>query len=162
MAFLDEHWPVVLAFMDAHGLCITSSLNVQFHQLSDCDCLWRAMCRSRWIGKQWMPDEIFGYGNYDHSSLSNDECRSILKRGGVWDDLMDMDFSLQQLVCDLAPRVVQCQFRTFGKWKASYVYAEVDAKRQSITGEEVKHFRWRSNSSFDLCHFLEDREFVRF
>jgi len=167
---LDECWHCVLGFLDAQELSSCGLWGPKFAQLSSSDELWRKLCRQRWDGKQRVPvDELFWNGAYDHLRLSVPECQSLLARRGVsCEGLLERTELMLALSSSRAvgdPTRTQLLPCCGGKWKTSYVHAEVDSRRQIITLDEVAYFRWNlvyngRPSSMGHRHFQRNGVFI--
>jgi len=164
---LDEIWLSVLSFANPAELSRRSELDHRFKTLANDDDLWRQLCRARWIGKQWMPDELFRNGDYKRVSLSVAEAKSILKKRDISVDNIVEKSELLEVLRSSNPKVQGAPLvpPSGSKWKVSFVYSELDSLRKCISTEEVAYFRWHlvyhgRPSQMGLRHFQKNGIFV--
>lgn len=166
LTLLDECWTCVFSFLSPEELCRCARLGPSLSTLAEGDDLWRALCRSRWAGKLYMPDDLFRNGDYSSVHLSVAECKSLLRRRGCRCAHLKERSELADALRGSNPRMrSRMALPRRGKWKISYACAEADSLRQDITDMEVSYFRWQlvyhgRASSMGLRHFRADHVFV--
>eukprot|EP00931_Biecheleriopsis_adriatica_P120569 TRINITY_DN95696_c0_g1_i1.p1 TRINITY_DN95696_c0_g1~~TRINITY_DN95696_c0_g1_i1.p1 ORF type:complete len:297 (-),score=38.66 TRINITY_DN95696_c0_g1_i1:164-1030(-) len=166
---LDEVWLSVLSCCTPLELCKFARIDKRFRQLANDDNIWRQLCRARWVGKQGMSDALFRNGNYSLVRLSITEIKDLLRRRNVTFDHVRERHELLQALSSSNPTVSTLSaaepLPIPGKWKVSYAYAELDSCRQTITEDEVGHYRWQliyhgTPSNLGLRHFQRNGVFV--
>jgi len=164
---LEESWHHVLSFLSASDLCTCASWSKSFYSSANNDRLWKQHCDRRWVGKVRMQqDALFWNGDYRHLRLSVPECRSLQRRRGE----SELGKPLPPRYGLIAGPGYRCGQRNTllpmaGKWKTCFAHAEIDSKRESISEDEVAHFRWQliyhgRASTMGMRHFQRDGVFV--
>eukprot|EP00658_Telonema_sp_P-2_P070605 TRINITY_DN60053_c0_g1_i1.p1 TRINITY_DN60053_c0_g1~~TRINITY_DN60053_c0_g1_i1.p1 ORF type:complete len:320 (+),score=58.45 TRINITY_DN60053_c0_g1_i1:183-1142(+) len=143
----DEVWVRVLHYLSAENLCRATMVCRCLSSLGSSDGLWRPLCLERWASKQRMHNTLFWRANYGALLLSPDECRAIMLGRGIDPSNLDGEREVVMGMTELRAAVqatspAGTRLVLPCKWKASYVYAEMDSTRVRISKEEVAYFRW--------------------
>ncbi|KAJ3207433.1 hypothetical protein HDU67_007459 [Dinochytrium kinnereticum] len=134
----------MLAYLPSEDLARISEVNTHLFRLSNEDCLWKARCEEQWEGKKHQTMKLHPRVDYCYivGKLTEEEMKDVLARRFV--KKLTEGFSRGELEEKLASTVPEDSFVPFysGKWKASYIAAEMDQHRSVITRDEVMAYEW--------------------
>ncbi|KAJ3097686.1 Adenylate cyclase type 10 [Phlyctochytrium planicorne] len=153
----------MLSFMSAKDLALVSQLSTYFHKLANDDTLWKMQCNERWEDKKHQKLQLHPRIDYCYimDRLTDLEMRQVLERRYVKN--VPHDASREELEKRLKMTTYHgAAFVPFysGKWKSTYIAAEVDQHRQIITRDEVMEYEWIF-SDFWSYGYDEDEHQIR-
>ncbi|TPX69298.1 hypothetical protein SpCBS45565_g02545 [Spizellomyces sp. 'palustris'] len=137
----------VFGYLDADFLVRCSAVCRAWNALANQDILWKELCRKRWETLRHLPLAIHlrvDFSDPDLArSLSVAEILDILRRRGVNRPRGALEKSdLLKLLHDTRPPRSP-PGRWTGKWKSSYIVAELDLDRTQLTFHEVSSMEWK-------------------
>ena len=105
------------------------------------ESLWKFWCQYRWKSKKNMKLELFQHANYSLviKELSVKELKSILTRRNVKYQHLIEKSEFADLVLKTTTKLA---VPAHGKWKSSYINAELDSKRTAISKYELCSKKW--------------------
>ncbi|KAI8850347.1 hypothetical protein BC829DRAFT_389842 [Chytridium lagenaria] len=114
----------ILSYLPPKDLARIAEVNSHLYRLSNEDRLWKAQCTLRWSTKR-------------HQKLTPPTRGLLAYRRRYVKEVGDGRKALDR-------SVLENSFVPFysGKWKASYIAAEIDQYRQIITRDEVMEYEW--------------------
>ncbi|KAJ3106502.1 hypothetical protein HDU96_008210 [Phlyctochytrium bullatum] len=122
-----------------------SMVSKAWHAIATDDTLWKPLCQKRWASKKHTKFGLHPRVNYLSllDRLSVREIKDILNTRKVDIKGVTEKAELRELVKNTTPRGPNQDGTVWpGKWKASFVVAELDASRVDITKEELCTFEW--------------------
>ncbi|KAI8819977.1 uncharacterized protein EV422DRAFT_568422 [Fimicolochytrium jonesii] len=135
----------ILSCLDAVNLARVAAVSWLFNTLANSDLLWKELCRKRWRTLRHLPFTLHPRVDYTGAllkSLTIAELKQILARRGVPLPRGAVEKrELVGLVEETRP-MLSPRGRWTGKWKSSYIVAEKDLKRTSLTLKEVVDLEW--------------------
>ncbi|GBG29144.1 Hypothetical Protein FCC1311_053672 [Hondaea fermentalgiana] len=147
----------IFPLLSAEDLCACEAVRRDWHKvLQDAEvgaAAWRAACIEKWRGKANMPFSYKGARETPFhkiklspaavSRLSVKELRELLTLRGVDSrSFIEKSEFLREFVRSTPVEVMGCSVEFENKWKASYAYALLDAKRANITKDELIAAEW--------------------
>jgi hypothetical protein len=139
----------IFEFLEArHWARICSLVCKQWHDVSTADSLWESACKLLWKGKaQVQEGQLFARARFrEDVDFSVRELKHILQgRAVVTTGLLEKSEFKEALRTSLSclPGGVQSHVALRGKWKASYVFSLLDARRKRMTDSELCSMRFR-------------------
>ncbi|KAJ3100021.1 hypothetical protein HDU96_010482 [Phlyctochytrium bullatum] len=151
----------MLWFLPPQDLARLAEANTWLYRLANEDCFWKAHCQERWSSKKHAPLALHPRVDYAYilPQLTDADLTAVLYRRFV--RKLPVNVPRAYLEERLAETVPEDAFTPFysGKWKASYIAAEVDKTRQRITRDEVVEYEWVFSDSWGWGYGMgEDAE----
>jgi len=155
----NELWIRSFSYLTESDLFSLGQVSRKFLSISSADELWKPICLRRWKKKQNVKRFMKKGPSFETDGRQEYIARivSLTKR-------VRRDQLLEELPA-LNMRLDEYSYMAWRKndtWKESYIMAELDSRRKTISREEILHFQWKeihNGRPGQMVRFLEDETY---
>ncbi|KAJ3413399.1 hypothetical protein HDV05_008110 [Chytridiales sp. JEL 0842] len=157
----------IFGFLGPKELATIAAASSYMFTLATQDFLWKKQCESRWATKLHTELKLHPRVNYSHllPQMSNSEIIDVLCRRQPGFPKLRSSLETctrEELEMKLEETTPKGEYvftpNISGKWKSSYIAAELDAGRQVITKEELVGYEWQYTDSWGFGFYHEGEE----
>ena len=150
----NELWIRSFSYLDESDLFALGQVSRKFLSISSADELWKPLCLRRWKKKQNVKrfmkkgPSFESDGRQEYIARVVSLIKNMSRRDQPPEELPAFNMGLDEHS--------YMSWRKNNSWKESYIMAELDSRRKTISREEILHFKWKE------IHDGRPGEMVRF
>ena len=149
----NELWIRSFSYLDVSDLFTLGQVSRKFLSISSADELWKPICLRRWKKKQNVK-RFMKKGPSWKTSGRQEYISGVLSRMKLFTRRDDppTEFPALNVRSDELDHIID-------SWKESYIMAELDSRRKTISREEILHFKWKEihdGRPGQMVRYLED------